>query len=56
MDRYKKIRLDSAAVGRLLVGVFVAAHRQPPDEIILDIDATDRPLHGQQEGRFFHGY
>ena len=56
VDRYKKIRCDSAAVDRLLVDVFVEAHPEPPEEIILDIDATDTPLHGQQEGRFFHGY
>ena len=56
VDRYKKIRCDSEAIDRLLVGVFVEAHPEPPEEIILDIDATDTPLHGQQEGRFFHGY
>jgi hypothetical protein len=32
------------------------AHRRPPEQIILDLDATDDPLHGHQEGRFFHGY
>jgi hypothetical protein len=36
--------------------VFLQAHRQAPREIILDLDATDDPLHGEQEGRFFHGY
>ena len=56
VDRYKKIRCDSEAIDRLLVEVFVEAHSQEPAEIILDIDATDTPLHGQQEGRFFHGY
>lgn len=56
VDRYKKIRYDSAAVDRLLVDVFVEAQPQEPAEIIVDIDATDSPLHGQQEGRFFHGY
>ncbi len=56
LDRYKKIRCDSAAIDRLLVDVFVEAQQQEPAEIILDIDATDTPLHGQQEGRFFHGY
>ena len=56
VDRYKKIRYDSAAIDRLLVDVFVEAQQQEPAEIILDIDATDTPLHGQQEGRFFHGY
>ncbi len=55
-DRYQKVRCDSAAIDRLLVEVFVEAHSQEPAEILLDIDATDTPLHGQQEGRFFHGY
>jgi|SRR5690349_9689546 len=54
--RYKKIVTDHAAVDRLLVEVFLAAHSEPPEEIILDLDATDDPLHGNQEGRFFHGY
>ena len=55
-DRYKKIRCDPAAIDRLLVDLFVEAHSAAPQKIILDIDATDTPLHGQQEGRFFHGY
>jgi DDE family transposase len=54
--RYKKIVADYAAVDWLLVEVFLAAHSEPPEEIILDLDATDDPLHGNQEGRFFHGY
>jgi len=54
--RYKKIVADHAAVDRLFVEVFLAAHAEPPQEIILDVDATDDPLHGNQEGRFFHGY
>ena len=54
--RYKKIVADHAAVDRLFVEVFLAAHSEPPEEIILDLDATDDPLHGNQEGRFFHGY
>ncbi len=56
VDRYKKIRCDPAAIDRLLLDVFVEAHSEAPEKIILDIDATDTPLHGQQEGRFFHGY
>ena len=56
VDRYQKIRCDNEAIDRLLVEVFVEAQPQEPAEIILDIDATDTPLHGQQEGRFFHGY
>jgi hypothetical protein len=55
-ERYKKIVLDHGAVDRLLVEVFLQAHRGVPEEIILDLDATDDPLHGEQEGRFFHGY
>jgi len=55
-ERYKKIVLDHGAVDRLLVEVFLEAHQEAPKEIILDLDATDDPLHGKQEGRFFHGY
>src|SRR5262249_22490613 len=40
----------------LFVDLFLEAHQQPPQQIILDLDATDDPLHGHQEGRFFHGY
>jgi hypothetical protein len=54
--RYKKIVADHAAVDQLFVDVFLAAHRQAPQQIILDLDATDDPLHGNQEGGFFHGY
>ena len=55
-DRYKKIAADPDALDHLLVDVFVESHRKPPREIWLDLDATDDPLHGHQEGRFFHGY
>ena len=55
-ERYKKIVLDHGAVDHLLVETFLQAHQEAPEEIILDLDATDDPLHGQQEGRFFHGY
>ena len=55
-DRYKKIRYDGAAIDRLLVELFVESHMQAPSRIVVDLDATDTPLHGQQEGRFFHGY
>src|SRR6266576_259964 len=55
-ERYKKIVLDHGAADRLLVEVFLEAHQEAPKEIILDLDATDDPLHGKQEGRFFHGY
>ena len=40
----------------LFVDLFLEAHSSPPPQIILDLDATDDPLHGHQEGRFFHGY
>ena len=55
-DRSKKIGCDFERVDRLLVELFVEAHPTEPEEIILDLDATDTPLHGRQEGRFFHGY
>ena len=54
--RYRKIAGDPGALDRLLVDVFVESYPKPPREIWLDLDATDDPLHGQQEGRFFHGY
>jgi hypothetical protein len=54
--RYHKISHDGAAIERLLVDLFLEAHGQAPGEIVLDLDATDDPLHGHQEGRFFHGY
>jgi hypothetical protein len=40
----------------VLVEQFIAGFKAPPEELVLDFDATDNPLHGQQEGRFFHGY
>ena len=54
--RYHKVSHDPTAIERLFVEVFLEAHRRPPEQIILDLDATDDPLHGHQEGRFFHGY
>jgi hypothetical protein len=53
---YHKISYRAAAIEALFVELFVEAHRAPPAQIILDLDATDDPLHGHQEGRFFHGY
>ena len=53
---YHKIGYRPAAVEALFVQQFVAAHRAPPAQIVLDLNATDDPLHGHQEGRFFHGY
>ena len=54
--RYKKIAADPEALDRLLVDLFLESYQKPPREIWLDLDATDDPLHGHQEGRFFHGY
>jgi hypothetical protein len=54
--RYHKISCDAAAVEALFVELFLDAHAAPPPQITLDLDATDDPLHGQQEERFFHGY
>jgi Transposase DDE domain group 1 len=55
-ERYTKIVYDAAAIEALFIEDFIRAHPRPPKELILDLDATDDPLHGQQEGRFFHGY
>jgi hypothetical protein len=55
-ERYKKIGLDFAAVDQLRGEIFLQAHGAPPQQIMLDLDSTDDPLHGNQEGRFFHGY
>jgi len=55
-QRYKKIATDPEAIDRLFVETFVCSKPTPPRRIILDLDATDDPLHGRQEGRFFHGY
>ena len=55
-DRYRKLSLDEGAIKRLFVSVFLKAHATPPKRIVLDLDATDDPIHGDQEGRFFHGY
>ena len=56
VTRYHRIRPDSEAIEALFVQLFIEAHAAAPAEIVLDLDATDDPLHGQQEGRFFHGY
>ena len=54
--RYRRIGHDGGAIERLFVDLFLDAHAQAPERLILDLDATDDPLHGRQEGRFFHGY
>ena len=55
-SRYHKIDHDPAAIEDLFVALFLDSHTTAPRQIILDLDATDDPLHGHQEGRFFHGY
>ena len=55
-DRYRKLSVDEGAMKRLFVTVFLKSHATPPERLILDLDATDDPIHGGQEGRFFHGY
>ena len=55
-DRYHKISHVPSAFEALFVDCFIEVHEQAPEEIVLDLDATDDPLHGNQEGRFFHGY
>jgi hypothetical protein len=55
-SRYHKISYDEGQIEGLFVDLFLDAHAAPPSQIILDFDATDDPLHGHQEGRFFHGY
>jgi hypothetical protein len=54
--RYHKIVHDAGSIEQLFVELFQESHKRPPKEIILDLDATDDPIHGDQEGRFFHGY
>jgi hypothetical protein len=53
--RYHKISHNPVAIKHLFVDLFLEAHARPPRQIILDLDATDDPVHGEQEGRFFHG-
>lgn len=54
--RYKRVVLREEFVDQVLLDVFVQAFDEPPEQVVLDFDATDDPLHGKQEGRFFHGY
>jgi hypothetical protein len=53
--RYRKVVYDARAVEAFFVDAFLDAHRHPLREVVLDLDATDDPIHGTQEGRFFHG-
>ncbi|MGA9764540.1 MAG: IS1380 family transposase [Rhodomicrobium sp.] len=55
-DRYRKLSVDEEAMKRLFVSLFLEGQATPPKRIVLDLDATDDPIHGDQEGRFFHGY
>ncbi len=55
-ERYKKIAMDPNRIDGWMVDAFVESHESAPEEIVLDLDATDDPIHGQQEGWFFHGY
>ena len=55
-NRYKKITFWRDAIDELLVNIFLEAHSAAPEQIVLDIDTTDFAIHGEQEGRFYHGY
>ena len=55
-SRYKQIAVDRQAVQALFIDAFLQAFDTPPDRVVLDLDATDDPIHGHQSGRFFHGY
>jgi len=55
-NRYKKVHYNAAAIDELLVNIFLEAHAEAPKEIVIDLDATDLPVHGHQEQRFFHGF
>lgn len=55
-SRYRKVVYDGDAIEDFFVDAFLDAHQKPPKELVLDLDATDDPIHGTQEGRFFHGY
>ncbi len=54
--RYHKIGYSAEAIDRLLVDLFMESHGAPPEQVVLDLDATDIPLYGHQPERFFHGY
>ena len=55
-DVYKKVVVDEEAVERFFVGMYLKSRNRAPRRIILDLDATDDPLHGRQQKRFYHGY
>ncbi|MGH8247419.1 MAG: transposase, partial [Gammaproteobacteria bacterium] len=54
--RYKKIVCQPEALDRLMVDLFLESVERPPSGIVMNLDASDDPVHGNQEGRFFHGY
>lgn len=56
IDRYRKITYDAEAIEQFFLDVFIDGYEESPEKIILDLDPTDDPLHGNQEGGFFHGY
>ncbi len=56
IDKYKKILMQESEIDTWIVRAFLDAHAAAPEEIVLDLDATDDLIHGNQEGRFFHGY
>jgi hypothetical protein len=56
IDKYKKVLMHEQQIDAWMVKAFIDAHSSTPDEIVLDLDATDDLIHGNQEGRFFHGY
>jgi len=55
-DRYKRIEWDEGKIREFFVDAFLDSYASAPDEIVIDFDATDDPVHGEQEGRFFHGF
>lgn len=56
MNRYHKIGYAAGLVDNLMTGIFLESFKKAPEQIVLDLDTTDALLHGNQEGRFFHGY
>ncbi len=55
-SRYKKIVADGGKIDELMVTLFIESYESAPSEVVLDVDATDDPVHGNQEGKYFHGY
>jgi Transposase DDE domain group 1 len=55
-SRYKKIVAQGEQFDEVMVDICVESQVEAPAEVVLDVDVTDDPLYGEQEGRFFHGY